>query len=100
MRRKTASRLTCLLLIFLLLTGCGAPPAPPPVSTPAAGETLAVHFIDVGQADAALLLCGAHAMLIDGGNVEDSSLLDVSPNGYADSHHLKVFRPYERESSN
>lgn len=75
MRRKTASRLTCLLLIFLLLTGCGAPPAAPPVSTPAAGETLAVHFIDVGQADAALLLCGEHAMLIDGGNVEDSSLV-------------------------
>lgn len=34
-----------------------------------------VHFIDVGQADAALVLCGDEAMLIDGGNTEDSSLM-------------------------
>ena len=34
---------------------------------------LKVHFIDVGQADAALLISGDSAMLIDGGNVEDSS---------------------------
>ncbi len=34
-----------------------------------------VHFIDVGQADAALVLCDGKAMLIDGGNAADSSLL-------------------------
>lgn len=34
-----------------------------------------VHFIDVGQADAALILCDGKALLIDGGNAEDSSLL-------------------------
>lgn len=34
-----------------------------------------VHFIDVGQADSALVLCDGKAMLIDGGNAEDSSLL-------------------------
>ena len=34
-----------------------------------------VHFIDVGQADAALILCDGKAMLIDGGNVADSSTL-------------------------
>lgn len=34
---------------------------------------LKVHFIDVGQADAALLISGDSAMLIDGGNVGDSS---------------------------
>lgn len=38
-------------------------------------ELLTVHFIDVGQADAALLVCGNHAMLIDGGNVADSQLI-------------------------
>jgi competence protein ComEC len=38
-------------------------------------STFAVHFIDVGQADAALVLCDNKAMLIDGGNVEDSSLI-------------------------
>ena len=37
--------------------------------------TFEIHFIDVGQADAALVLCDGKAMLIDGGNAEDSSLL-------------------------
>jgi len=34
-----------------------------------------VHYIDVGQADAALVLCDGQAMLIDGGNAEDSNLI-------------------------
>lgn len=34
-----------------------------------------IHFIDVGQADAALVLCDGEAMLIDGGNREDSDLI-------------------------
>ena len=38
-------------------------------------STFEIHFIDVGQADAALVLCDGKAMLIDGGNAEDSSLL-------------------------
>lgn len=36
---------------------------------------LTVHFIDVGQADATLVICDGEAMLIDGGNVADSSLI-------------------------
>ena len=32
------------------------------------GDNLTVHFIDVGQGDATLLVCGEDAMLIDGGN--------------------------------
>ncbi len=36
-------------------------------------QALKVHFIDVGQADSALLICNDKTMLIDGGNVEDSS---------------------------
>ena len=40
---------------------------------PTSNSSLEVHFIDVGQADAALVLCDDHAMLIDGGNVSDSS---------------------------
>ena len=33
---------------------------------------LEVHFIDVGQADCALLVSGGHYMLIDGGNNDDA----------------------------
>ncbi len=38
-------------------------------------STFEVHFIDVGQADSALVLCDGKSMLIDGGNVHDSSLI-------------------------
>lgn len=34
-----------------------------------------VHFIDVGQADCSLIICDGDAMLIDGGNTGDSSLI-------------------------
>lgn len=34
-----------------------------------------VHYIDVGQADSALVECDGEAMLIDGGNTADSSLI-------------------------
>ena len=34
---------------------------------------LEVYFIDVGQADASLVLCDGQSMLIDGGNAADSS---------------------------
>ncbi len=45
--------------------------APPP----AAGSSFEIHFIDVGQADSALVICDGHYMLIDGGNAEDSDLV-------------------------
>ena len=59
----------------------GASPSVTPGSEPGAptmppeGSTFAVHFIDVGQADAALVLCDGNAMLIDGGNAADSNLI-------------------------
>lgn len=34
-----------------------------------------VHYIDVGQADCELIVCDGEAMLIDGGNAADSSLV-------------------------
>lgn len=40
-----------------------------------ASDNLEVHFIDVGQADAALIKCEGHNMLIDGGKDKDSSLI-------------------------
>lgn len=42
---------------------------------PAEGGGFEVHFIDVGQADSALVICDGHYMLIDGGNAEDSDLV-------------------------
>ena len=63
----------------------GGDPALPAVSpdvsigevtqTPAGDAQLCVRFIDVGQADCALLECEGHYMLIDGGNREDSNLV-------------------------
>ena len=48
-------------------------PTESPTETPV--SELTVHFIDVGQADAAVLQCGDDTMMIDGGNVADSSLI-------------------------
>ncbi len=66
----------CLLLAFsLVLSGCAMEiqtETRPPV---AAGEDLAVHFLDVGQADCMLLECGGKFLLIDGGNREDGQLV-------------------------
>lgn len=42
-------------------------------SIPPEGSTFQIQFIDVGQADAALISCDNHHMLIDGGNRADSS---------------------------
>lgn len=49
------------------------PPRPAP-EVPE-GSSFAVHFIDVGQADSALVACDGQYMLIDGGNAEDSDLI-------------------------
>ena len=64
--------LLLLSALLLALTACAPLPGGP---APAAEGTLEVHFLDVGQGDAALLLCDGAAMLIDGGNAADSSLV-------------------------
>ena len=51
-----------------------APSTEPSIVVPQ-NSSFEVHYIDVGQADAALVLCDGHAMLIDGGNSADSSLI-------------------------
>ena len=72
---KIIELIQSLLVLILMIFGGGdaepvATPAPLPDSS-----VLEVHFLDVGQADAALVLCDGETMLIDGGNKEDSSLL-------------------------
>ena len=82
--------LALLCLALLLMAGCGASPATatpapaasparmsasPPTELPEAGSSFSVHFIDVGQADAALVECDGHFMLIDGGNRGDSDVI-------------------------
>lgn len=67
------------LILALLLCGCsveivlGPEETVPPTIT-GDGE-LIVHFIDVGQADCALIECGGAFMLIDGGNRDDGQLV-------------------------
>ena len=64
--------LALLLSLALLLCGCEIYlPVGPEVS----GEGLTVQFIDVDQADCALLECDGKYMLIDGGNRDDSQLV-------------------------
>lgn len=71
MKRKMSSILLIGMLL-ISLTACGEQG-----STAQHDEesSFAVHFIDVGQADSALVVCDGHYMLIDGGNAEDSDLV-------------------------
>ncbi len=60
-------------------------------------DLLRVHFLDVGQADAALVTCGEEAMLIDGGNRGDSSLLFsyISEQGIDHLEYVIATHPHE-----
>lgn len=69
---RSIKRIFALLLVFafiLSLCGCSGEQTKMPVGD------FSVHFIDVGQADAALVICDGKAMLIDGGNAADSSII-------------------------
>ena len=75
-------KLLALLLVLGILVLCGclakvlldaSEEAPAPQVT--GGEKLTVHFLDVGQADCALLECGGEYMLIDGGNIGDGQMV-------------------------
>jgi len=98
---KQLKQLILLLLIIFSLTGCYSSVSEEPINdivpedkitqevqpsnqteeNPSSeselpkGSNFEVHYIDVGQADAALVICDGNYMLIDGGNDEDSSLI-------------------------
>lgn len=58
-----------ILLLSLLLTGCVMPSETAPATD--VTKTMSVHYLDVGQADCALLESDGQFVLIDGGNVAD-----------------------------
>ena len=75
-------KLIALLLILAILVLCGClakvlldAPEETPAPQVTGGEKLTVHFLDVGQADCALLECGGEYMLIDGGNIGDGRMV-------------------------
>ena len=59
-------RVFCVLMAVVLALAVGCTYAPD------SDSTFSIHFIDVGQADAALVECDGEYMLIDGGNRGDS----------------------------
>ena len=69
-RNKTWLRKLVLMALCLTLTVVSIPC---PVQAADSDSKLEVTFLDVGQADAALIQCDGHSMLIDGGNAADSS---------------------------
>lgn len=95
MKFRFLSALTALFLLLATLCGCIMPDAPyeqgttndtSDVGSIPQDSSFAVHFIDVGQADAALVICDGKTMLIDGGNVEDSNLIYTYLKKQAVSH--------------
>ena len=63
-----------ILALALLLSGCVEVQIVP-AETGVSGDGLTVQYIDVGQADCALIECGGEYLLIDGGNRDDSQLV-------------------------
>lgn len=63
-----------MLALSLLLCGC-VEVRISPAETGVSGDRLTVQFLDVGQADCALVECGGEYLLIDGGNRDDSQLV-------------------------
>jgi len=79
------------IVLFLFLTGCNTrlvdntdidfvtvdtSETIETFADPSVSSSFAVHYIDVGHADAAIVLCDGEAMLIDGGKDSDSDIIN------------------------
>ena len=63
--RKIGQLLIIVIIIVMMLPGI----------TAWANDNLHIYFVDVGQADAAIIACDDNVLMIDGGNVADSQLI-------------------------
>lgn len=81
--------LSAILILFLLLFACSCSPQSAPKAQ--------VHFIDVGQADAILIVSGGAAVLIDAGtNSAGQSVLDyIKAQGVSKIDFLIGTHPHE-----
>ncbi|MGM9589304.1 MAG: ComEC/Rec2 family competence protein [Faecousia sp.] len=75
MKKLLISLATAVLCVLLALLFPETAPETPDVQLPISGNGMTVHFIDVGQADCALVECDGEYLLIDGGNVADSQMV-------------------------
>lgn len=91
MKRRFCGFLSLILCVVLVLSACGLVDTElssrpggdngttstgiGPIPEIQDGSSFQIHYIDVGQADAALVICDGKAMLIDGGNRADSDLM-------------------------
>lgn len=72
MRRRLPAILLVIIPLILLSALGGFFPAQEILPD---GSSFSVHFIDVGQGDAALVMCDGKALLIDGGSNDKASLI-------------------------
>ena len=73
MKGKQNRRWLHRLMLMILCLTLTVVSVPCPAQAADSDSKLEVTFLDVGQADAALIQCDGHSMLIDGGNAADSS---------------------------
>ena len=79
-KRKNAKRQSLITALVVLVIAAGSfcysyfmqnpTPGTEGVSQPQESEQLQVYFIDVGQGDSSLIVCGEHSVLIDAGEAE------------------------------
>lgn len=68
-------RLAVLLAVTIGAAGCGTTTEAAEEQLSGNSSTLEVHYLDVGQADCALLVSNGQYMVIDGGNNDDSETI-------------------------